>query len=81
MLPHASITLLLIALQHKRVHLRLNEVYRLVAIEVVLNLAPKLFDLLLYPANVLVDSLKVGAELRINDVIILLRLPYIDTLF
>lgn len=80
LLPHTGIALLLIALEDKSVHLRLDEVHRLVALEVVLHLPPEVLDFTLDLADLRIDLLEVRAELRVDDIVVLLRFPYVDAL-
>ena len=78
--PHASITLLLVALKHECVHLRLDQVHRLVGFEVILYLASKVLNLSLDLVDLGVDLAQVRTEPRIDNIVILFGFSDINTL-
>lgn len=77
---HSSITLFLVAFENECMHLRLNQIYRLVAAEIILRLPPEVLNLTLDFVYFSVNLLQIRAELRINDIIILLSLPNVNAL-
>ena len=80
LLPHAGITLLLVTLKHECVHLGLDQVHRLVALEVVLNLASEVLNLPLDLVDLGVDLAQVRTEPRIYDIVILFGFSDINAL-
>ncbi len=72
MVSHSCIALFLVAFEHERVHLRLDQVDRFVAAEVILGLPPEILDLSLDLVDFSINLLEIGTELGVNDVVVLL---------
>ena len=79
-LAHAGVAFLLVHFEDVGVHVGLDDGDGFVCTEVILYCLSQPFHLLLHPVHLIVDVFELGAEVRIDDVVVLLGLTDVNAL-